>query len=75
MLQALQLAVGQAAVRAQAHPHPPQLRQQDLVRNSWGESWGEKGFVYVQYGKNVCGITTQAAITTPATVSALHDEA
>ena len=44
-----------------------------VIRNSWGTDWGENGYVYVAYGSNVCGITTQAAITTPATVSKLHD--
>jgi len=33
-----------------------------IVRNSWGETWGENGFVWVEYGANVCGITTQATI-------------
>jgi C1A family cysteine protease len=33
-----------------------------IVRNSWGETWGENGFVYVEYGSNVCGITDQATI-------------
>merc|ERR1719498_2366800 len=33
-----------------------------IVRNSWGESWGEQGFVWVEYGSNVCGITDQATI-------------
>jgi len=27
-----------------------------LVRNSWGESWGESGFIYLQYGQNTCGV-------------------
>jgi len=31
-----------------------------IVRNSWGETWGENGFVWVEYGSNVCGITDQA---------------
>ena len=31
-----------------------------IIRNSWGESWGEAGNVYVQYGANVCGLTAQA---------------
>jgi cathepsin F len=35
-----------------------------IVRNSWGESWGESGFVWVEYGANVCGITDQATIVT-----------
>jgi len=33
-----------------------------IIRNSWGESWGESGFVWVEYGSNVCGVTDQAAI-------------
>ena len=43
-----------------------------IVRNSWGTSWGNGGFVYVEYGANVCGITTQAAVASPATVAALR---
>jgi len=33
-----------------------------IVRNSWGPEYGEAGFVYVEYGANVCGITDQATI-------------
>merc|ERR1712184_120138 len=33
-----------------------------IVRNSWGSTWGENGFVWVEYGSNVCGITDQATI-------------
>jgi len=33
-----------------------------IVRNSWGPTWGENGFVWVEYGSNVCGITDQATI-------------
>jgi len=33
-----------------------------IIRNSWAETWGEKGFVWVEYGSNVCGITDQATI-------------
>jgi len=43
-----------------------------IVRNSWGETWGNDGFIYVEAGDNVCGITTQAAITTPTTVAKVH---
>jgi len=30
-----------------------------IVRNSWGVSWGENGFIYLQYGQNTCGITSE----------------
>ena len=35
---------------------------------------GEEGYVFVEYGHNVCGITSQATITTPTKVTA-HVEA
>ena len=28
------------------------------VRNSWGTSWGESGFIRLAYGEDMCGITT-----------------
>ena len=28
------------------------------VRNSWGTSWGEKGFIRLAYGKDMCHITS-----------------
>lgn len=40
-----------------------------IIRNSWGESWGEAGNVYVQYGANVCGLTAQATISDPTKVT------
>ncbi|XP_035622511.1 cathepsin O isoform X4 [Oncorhynchus keta] len=27
-----------------------------IVQNSWGTSWGNKGYVYIKMGDNVCGI-------------------
>jgi len=29
-----------------------------IVRNSWGASWGENGFIWLQYGQDTCGITS-----------------
>jgi len=30
-----------------------------VVRNSWGASWGENGFIFLQYGQNTCDITSE----------------
>ena len=29
------------------------------IRNSWSPSWGEDGFIRVQYGANTCGLVTE----------------
>jgi C1A family cysteine protease len=34
-----------------------------IVRNSWAADWGENGYVYVEAGHNVCGISHEATIT------------
>jgi len=31
------------------------------VRNSWGSSWGEAGYIRMKMGKNLCGITDAAS--------------
>lgn len=34
------------------------------VRNSWGTSWGESGFIRLAYGKNTCAITNDPTYVT-----------
>lgn len=29
-----------------------------IVRNSWGPSWGEQGYIRLAYGENSCNIAT-----------------
>lgn len=36
-----------------------------IVRNSWGEYWGEMGFFRIEMGKNILGIESQAIWATP----------
>jgi len=38
------------------------------VRNSWGEDWGEDGYIRLAYGQDTCGITYDVTWTTPAKV-------
>ena len=38
------------------------------VRNSWGTDWGEKGYINVQAGKDMCGITRRVIYSTVSKV-------
>jgi len=33
-----------------------------LVRNSWGKSWGENGYIYIERGSNLCGVAEEVTI-------------
>jgi C1A family cysteine protease len=31
-----------------------------IVRNSWGTDWGEKGYINIRFGQNLCGLADEA---------------
>jgi len=35
-----------------------------IVRNSWGTSWGENGFIYIEIGQDLCSIGDYATVVT-----------
>ena len=44
------------------------------VRNSWGTSWGESGFIRLSYGGNTCGIASDANFATVASAASSEEE-
>merc|ERR1712151_120050 len=39
------------------------------LRNSWGNSWGEGGFIRLEVGKNLCGLANDAIFATAKLVA------
>jgi len=37
-----------------------------IVRNSWADSWGEEGYIYLEMAENTCGLADDATIPTVA---------
>jgi len=38
-----------------------------VVRNSWGESWGEQGFIWIAIGQDLCSIGDYATVVSATT--------
>jgi C1A family cysteine protease len=36
-----------------------------IVRNSWGTGWGQKGYIYMKRGQNICNINNYLTVATP----------
>lgn len=46
-----------------------------IVRNSWATGFGEEGYIYLEYGKNTCGLADEATVPSFATThSAGYEE-
>lgn len=39
-----------------------------IIKNSWGTTWGQNGYMYLERGTNACGINTYAAFATSVSI-------
>lgn len=39
-----------------------------VIKNSWGPKWGDNGYMYLERGKNACGINSYASFITDASI-------
>lgn len=39
-----------------------------IVKNSWGPHWGQNGYIYIERGRNACGINSYSSFATSVSI-------